>query len=200
MILVVNSENRHLHLNKIEQYFRIRKQIFFDKLKWDVEIDGDLEYDKYDFMPNHYILSLDNAGTVLGGLRQMRTTHPTLTFEKFADLIADPASVFGPDTWETTRFAIRPEDRDIRFASGVNRVAIELCAASLQAGLESGVRRHIAVCEERVIRLTKAFAIPSDTLGRRSSPEGGDILCVAWQVSEESLGRLDWARKQLAVA
>lgn len=199
MILVVTSENKHLHLNKIQQYYRIRKQIFFDKLKWDVEVDGDLEYDKYDFMPNHYILSLDAAGTVLGGLRQMRTTHPTLTFEKFSDMIADPASVFGPDTWETTRFAIRPEDKDVRFASGVNRVAIELCAASLQAGLDNGVRRHIAVCEERVIRLTKAFAIPSETLGRKSSPEG-DILCVAWQVSEESLSRLDWARRQLAVA
>ncbi len=200
MILLVTPENRHLHPEKIAQYFRIRKQIFADRLKWDVEVHGDLEYDKFDFMPNIYILSIDREGTVLGGLRQMWTTRPTLTFEKFADMIEDPAAVFGPDTWETTRFAIRPEDKDVRFTSGVSRVAVELCAASLRTGLDYGVRRHIAVCEERVIRLTRAFDMPCDVLGRKTTPEGEDILCVAWQVSEASLKRLDWAQAQFAAA
>lgn len=200
MILIVTPDNKHRYTAQMHQYFRIRKQIFADQLKWDVAIHNDMEIDRFDDMNAIYILSLDHNGDVAGGLRQMWSDGPTLTRDVFLDMIENPQAVFGPDVWETTRFAIRPADKDIRFTSGVNRVAVELCAASLETGMQYGIRKHIAVCEERVIRLTRAFAIPCDVLGRKTTPEGEDILCVAWDVSAESLARLDWARNQLAAA
>jgi acyl homoserine lactone synthase len=200
MILIVTPENRHAHAAKLQDYFRIRKQVFHDHLGWDVVIDDDCERDIYDQLPCHYILSLSRDGMVQGGLRQMPMTGPTLTWGRFADMIADPLRLFAKDVWETTRFAVRPEDRDIRFMSGVNRIAIELSAAALDMGLRFGARRHVAVCEERVVQLTKSFRIPCEILGRRKSDGGEDILCVAWEVSDESAARLEWARSHFEAA
>lgn len=200
MILLVTPQNRHRYSTQIDDYFRIRKQVFHDLLRWDVQVHGEQEYDVYDRMPCNYILSIDGDGTVEGGLRQMSMAGPTLTWEKFSDMIDDPSGLFAPDVWETTRFAVRPEKKDVRFMSGVNRVAVELCAASLETGLECGAKRHVAVCEERVIRLTRSFRMPCTVLGRKITPRGEDILCVAWEVSDESVERLAWAKSHFEVA
>lgn len=200
MILHVTPENRHLHSRQVAEYFRIRKQVFNDLLGWEVVVHGDQEYDIYDSLDCHYMLALDAAGTVAGGLRQMKMAGPTLTWEKFSDMIADPVSLFNNHTWETTRFAVRPEDKDIRFMSGVNRYAIELSAAALEAGVTFGAKRHVAVCEEKIVRLTKTFRIGCETLGRRATSKGEDILCVAWEVSAASVERLAWAKSHFAAA
>lgn len=200
MILLVTPQNRHRHTRQIDEYLRIRKQVFHDILGWEVTVHGEQEYDMYDSMPCSYILSVDRDGTVQGGLRQMPMSGPTLTWEKFSDMIGDPADLLAPGIWETTRFAVRPERKEVRFMSGVNRVAVELCAASLETGLSWGAKHHVAVCEERVIRLTKSFRMPCAVLGRKVTPRGEDIICVSWEVNDESVERLAWAKSHFEVA
>ncbi|MCF3641737.1 hypothetical protein LXM94_17330 [Rhizobium sp. TRM95111] len=196
MILVITPENRARHKRQIETYFRIRKIVFHDTLGWDVQVDGDLEYDRYDFMPCTYILSLNETGEVVGGLRQMSMAGPNLTWECFADMIPDPAALLSPAIAETTRFAIRPQERDIRVMSGVNRTAIELSNASLELGLQNGIHRHVAVCEDNIVRLTKSFGIACETIGRRDMGNAPPILCVAWEVSAASVEKLAWIKER----
>ena len=190
MIITVSPENRSEHLARIEQYFEIRKQVFHDHLGWDVVVHGNQEYDLYDRLPCHYLLSLAPDGTVQGGLRHMPMTGPTLTWERFSDMISDPADLFAHGVWETTRFAVRPAAKGIRITSGTSRVAVELCREALRFGLSRGARRHVAVCEERVVHLTRLFGIRCETLGRKTVRAGEDIVCVAWEVSAESVQRL----------
>lgn len=200
MILLVTPENRHQYSTQIKSYFRIRKSIFADRLGWDVVCHGDEEFDMYDHMDCYYILALDDAGEVLGGLRQMRMSGPTLTWEKFGDMLGNPADFLNNNTFETTRFAIRSEKKDFRFGSGVNRVAVELCIASLQFGLDYDVTQHIAVCEKKVIDLTRSFRMPCHVYGRKQTNRGEDILCIGWEVNDEAVERLSWAQNYLGVA
>lgn len=200
MILCITPEKRHLYRKQLDDYFRIRKTIFHDTLKWDVRVTGDMEFDQYDSLPCVYILYITQSGVVAGGLRQMRMTGPTLTWEKFSDMIDEPTAIFSPNVTETTRFVIRPEEKDIRVSSGVNRTAIELCNASLEYGASMGITRHVAICEERVVKLTKLFGVECQTLGRRTTGEGDDILCVAWEVSSASLEKLAWVKSHYAAA
>ncbi|MDI7863383.1 hypothetical protein MRS76_15615 [Rhizobiaceae bacterium n13] len=200
MILYITPENRHLYRKQVDQYFRIRKTVFHDTLKWDVQTHGDMEYDKYDSMPCTYVLYLTSTGEVSGGLRQMRMTGPTLTWEKFADMVEDRTQIFSAKVTETTRFVIRPQEKDVRVSSGVNRTAIELCNASLEYGLSQGITRHVAICEERVVKLTRLFGVQCQTIGRRATSNGDDILCVSWEVSSASLEKLAWVKSHYAVA
>lgn len=200
MILVVTPENRPQHKHLIEDYFRIRKIVFHDTLRWDVVVDGDLEYDRYDFMPCTYVLSLSPQGEVTGGLRQMSMAGPNLTWQCFSDMIADPADLLSSSITETTRFAIRPQERDVRVMSGVNRTAIELSNASLEIGFAAGITRHVAVCEENIVRLTQSFGVACQVIGRRDIPGASPILCVSWEVSAASLEKLAWIKERFAAA
>lgn len=193
MILFVTPETRAAHADVLGDYFRLRKTVFHDHLGWDVDVDGDTEHDIYDRMPCYYLLSVDGDGTVLGGLRQMPMSGPTLTWARFSDMIDDPADLLSPQVWETTRFAIRPQRNASRSTSGVNRTAAELSMASLETGLQLGARRHVAVCDERIVRLTACFGISHKIIGRRREGSG-DILCVSWEVSDASVKQLEWAR------
>lgn len=195
MILFISPDDRAAHAEPLRQYFQIRKTVFHDQLGWDVDIDGDMEHDIYDRMPCHYLLSIDAEGTVMGGLRQMPMSGPTLTWARFSDMIGNPADLLAPGVWETTRFAVRSRPGAQRFTSGVNRVAAELSMASIEAGLRLGARRHVAVCDERVVQLTACFGVPYEILGRRADGDG-DIVCVAWEVSDASARQLAWVREQ----
>lgn len=200
MILTVSPENRSEHAARIEEYFKIRKQVFHDLLGWDVVVHGDMEYDLYDHMPCYYLLSLAPDGTVQGGLRHMPMTGPTLTWERFSDMISDPSELFAHGVWETTRFALRPAGKHVRITSGINRVALELCCEALRFGLSRGARRHVAVCEERVVQLTRLFGVRCETIGRKTMRAGEDIVCVAWEVSAESVQRLARVDRYLRAA
>ena len=200
MILIVTPENRAQYRSQIDDYFRVRKTVFHDRLAWDVAVDGDLEYDRYDFMPCTYVLELDGKGGVVGGLRQMSMAGPNLTWEVFHDMIPDPAALLSSAITETTRFAIRPQEMDIRVSSGVNRTAIALSHASLEIGLSRGIVRHVAICEENIVRLTKTFGINCEIIGRREVAGSPPILCVSWEVSAASVEKLAWIRERFAAA
>jgi acyl homoserine lactone synthase len=41
MIYVIDSLNNHLHMQLLEDMFRLRKRVFHDRLGWEVEVqDG----------------------------------------------------------------------------------------------------------------------------------------------------------------
>lgn len=159
-----------------------------------------MEIDIYDRMPNVYILSTSPTGEVLGGLRQMPTTGPTLTWEVFSDMVPDRTAIMSPRVWETTRFCVEPETGQMKVRSGTSRVAIELSLGAIDYGIEHGVARHIAVCERSVFELTRSFRIPSEIIGSRIEPNGSEILCVAWEINQMTAERMQWARGNLNVA
>ncbi len=200
MILTVTPENRSSHLERIDQYLKIRKQVFHDRLGWDVDVHGEREYDLYDHLPCYYLLALAADGSVMGGLRHMPMNGPTLTWECFSDLIGDPADLFAHGVWETTRFAVRPQDRHVRVRNGVNRLALQLCREALQFGLSRGARRHVAVCERRIVHLTTIFGVRCEAIGSKTMTNGDEIVCAVWEVSDESVQRLARAENCLRAA
>lgn len=159
-----------------------------------------MEIDIYDRMPNVYILSTSPSGQVIGGLRQMPTVGPTLTWEVFSDMVPDRSSIMSPKVWETTRFCVEPEVDHMKVRSGTSRVAIELSLGAIDYGIENGITRHIAVCERSVFELTQSFRIPSQVIGSRIEPNGSEILCVAWEINDTTAERMRWARESLHVA
>jgi N-acyl-L-homoserine lactone synthetase len=200
MLHYVHPHQRAQYRSLLEDYFRLRKTIFHDRLGWSVNPVGDMEKDIYDTMDCLYILSTNAQGQLLGGLRQMVTTGPTLTWEVFSDLVPDRTSIMSPQVWETTRFCVSPAASHLKLANGMSRVSIELSRGAIEYGITQGVTRHIAVCERMVFELSRALRVPSEILGSRIEPNGSEILCVAWEVNEESAERLKWAGAMAEVA
>ncbi|PYE87670.1 acyl-homoserine-lactone synthase [Phyllobacterium leguminum] len=200
MLHYVHPHQRPQYRSMLDDYFRLRKTVFHDRLGWSVNVTEDMEKDVYDTMDCLYILSTNAEGKLLGGLRQMVTTGPTLTWEVFSDLVPDRTSIMSPRVWETTRFCVSPDASHLKFANGMNRVSIELSLGALEYGIQQGVTRHIAVCERTVFELSRSLRVPSEILGSRIEPNGSEILCVAWEVNEESAARLKWTGSMVQVA
>ena len=70
MIRVIRGVDRGNFTRELDAFHKMRKQVFFDTFRWDVPIINSWEIDGYDALNPIYLLSLDDAGQVVGGLRK----------------------------------------------------------------------------------------------------------------------------------
>src|SRR5689334_14068410 len=107
MITVVEQNNANEHANLLNGMFRLRARVFHDRLKWNVHVKNGLERDRYDDEgPVYVIYTDDDQQRVLGSLRLLPTTGPTLVTDFFADTLPDAANLTSPSIWECTRFCV----------------------------------------------------------------------------------------------
>lgn len=123
MIVVVELNNACEHPDLLAQMFRLRARVFGERMRWDVNVVDGMERDRYDDLDPVYILHTDDSATrVLGSLRILPTTGPTLISDCFADTLPDAALLSAPSIWECTRFcidadALHSDDRDEMLAA-----------------------------------------------------------------------------------
>lgn len=173
MIVVVEQINARVHANLLDQMFRLRARIFGERLKWDVEIKDGKERDKYDDIGPVYILHTDEeAKTVIGGLRLLPTTGPTVLADFFSDTMPDAAFLSAPTIWECTRFCVdetiagrRHRDRLIasgRLIAGLGEVAIKSGIESILGNFDSTMLRlyRRIGCEVEVLGCTHRYGYP----------------------------------------
>ena len=150
MIVVLEQHNAHKYPYLIDEMFRLRARIFRDRLNWDVQVTDGHERDKYDDeQPVYIIYSDDEAREVIGSLRLLPTTGPTLLADVFSDTLPDAVHLSAPTIWECTRFCLddklldRGQQHEILFASAVLLEAVGEVA--LRAGIEINYRQFRCV-------------------------------------------------------
>ena len=83
---VIRRENRHLYADILENYFRLRHQIYVVERKWmELERPDKREIDQFDTDDTVYLLGLDGRA-IVAGMRLVPTTSPTLLSELFPAL------------------------------------------------------------------------------------------------------------------
>ena len=154
MILVVERHNAREHADLLNDMFRLRARVFRDRLKWNVEVVDGMERDRYDDEDPVYIISTDDhRKKVLGSLRLLPTTGPTLVADFFEDTLPEAAQLTSPSIWECTRFCVDEDylGRDqVTFASGV-----------LFAALGRGCPRRRHSVDPREFRCKDAPPLPA---------------------------------------
>ena len=174
MIVVLEQHNAHKYPYLIDEMFRLRARIFRDRLNWDVQVTDGHERDKYDDeQPVYIIYSDDEAREVIGSLRLLPTTGPTLLADVFSDTLPDAVHLSAPTIWECTRFCLddklldRGQQHEILFASAVLLEAVGEVA--LRAGIESIIGNFDASmlrlyrrigCEVEVLGSTLRYGLP----------------------------------------
>lgn len=101
--IVVNALNLGQYHRYWLEHFRLRREIFVDRLDWDLPCQGDLEFDRFDTPAAHYVLTIDNADRVCVLSRLVPTTVPYM----IETLWPDWPYAGCPKTetvWEASRF------------------------------------------------------------------------------------------------
>ncbi len=93
MIKLVYGHDREKFPELIDAMHRLRKQVFHDRLRWEVPISGDWEIDAFDEEDPLYVLSLDSKGMLQGSLRLLPTTGPNMLRDVFSDLTKETGPV-----------------------------------------------------------------------------------------------------------
>lgn len=98
---VVTWDTIHLHGTLWRDHHRLRKQVFIDRLNYQVPHCERWEWDQYD-TPNAVYLLVTWNGQVVASCRLVPTTGPYMIRDIFPDLHEGPPPA-REDTWEMTR-------------------------------------------------------------------------------------------------
>ncbi len=140
---VIRHDNRHLYEDVLENYFRIRHQIYVVERKWmDLDRPDKREIDQFDTEETVYLIGLDGR-SIVAGMRLVPTTAPTLLSELFPQL-ALKGPVRRHDIYELSRIFVIPARRGEH--AGPRAEAV-IQAATMEYGLSIGLSAFTIVLE-----------------------------------------------------
>jgi acyl-homoserine lactone synthase len=140
---VIRRDNRHLYSDILDDYFRLRHQIYVVERKWSVLDRPDKrDIDQFDTDETVYLLGLEGH-SIIAGMRLVPTTAPTLLSELFPKLSLD-GPVRRPDVYELSRIFVV---RNRRGEHAGPRAEAVIQAAAMEYGLSVGLSAFTIVLE-----------------------------------------------------
>ena len=100
MIRLIRGFDRRNFACELDAFHKIRKNVFFDRFRWEVPVINSWEIDGYDALDPVYLLSVNEAGQVVGGLRLLPMTFMGVTAVPTPGLTIRPRS-FGHSCGQT---------------------------------------------------------------------------------------------------
>lgn len=166
MIKLIYGHERHHYPHFIDAMHKLRKQVFHDRLKWDVSVVGDWEIDAFDDEDPLYVLSLDNDGQLQGSLRLLPTTGPNMLRDVFSQIIENFGAVSNPLVWESSRFCIRMQGgSDQRESQLISKATVELIAGMGEVGLLAGIDHIVTVYDAFLRRIIRQTGCKEELIG-----------------------------------
>lgn len=188
MITLINGHEADRHAGIIDAMFRGRATIFHDKLGWDVHVDNGREMDPYDALNPLYVIALDDeTGAVVGSIRLMPTTGPTLQRDTFADAFDDDVDLVSATIWEATRFCVHPASPRKLTPTRLDRATCEIAIAMCEIGLKAGLTQYIGIFEPHMQRIYRRIGWAPDVLARSNAFATGPIAVGLWDVTTSAL-------------
>lgn len=187
MFVTVQAPDYTRHQALLDQMFRLRKRVFFDNLQWDVEVSGEAERDRYDDLSPVYVLwCSDDGRTLLGSMRLMPTTGPTLLHEVFVRTIPQGLSLEAPGIWEATRCCI---DADALAAhspfTDQSRAFGMICLAAAEVANAHAIHTLISNYEPHMRRIYARCGAQIAELGRADGYGRRPVCCGAFAISDD---------------
>jgi acyl homoserine lactone synthase len=178
MIRIVTKDNAERHVSNLYQMHRLRKQVFKDRLDWDVNVSGELEFDEFDALGPSYLLSMDRFGTLNGCVRLLPTTGPNMLRDIFPFFVTRGAVPRGEQVWEASRFAV---DKNAATAeAGLSQTTYDLLIGVLKFSLSNGINTIACVVDVRMERILRRAGWQLERLG--SAHRIGNTIAMAGQL------------------
>lgn len=145
------------------QLYQFRKQVFADRLGWEVSPEGDQERDGYDTEQTRWVL-IEDDGELIACVRLLSCDGPYMMPDIFPSTLAGEPAPRTAQSWEMTRLAIDAE-RAPRFGNGVSELTLVLFRETNAYAMEHGVKELIGVASTPVERIYRRLGLPITRLG-----------------------------------
>jgi acyl homoserine lactone synthase len=186
MIRVIDGRFRHRFADEIDAMHKIRKKVFFDRMKWQVSVVNDWEVDGFDALSPIYLVCINDAKNVVGGLRLLPTMGFTMINDTFSRLLPNANRVESPLIWESSRFSV-DHDADVAIGKkGLSRATAELGLAMNELGVRTGLTHIVTVYDAFMHRVLKRAGCAGAPIGPPQMIGGVLTYAVFFEVGAET--------------
>ncbi len=199
-VVIHQRANPAVPASVLEEMYRLRFQIFKERLGWDIDCAAFRDEDAYDLLDPVYGIYLGPTGAVEGCWRLLATTGPYMLKDIFSQLLAGTAPPGDRQIWEISRFAVLGLSKGYASLAALSRVTSELLVALFDFCLDAGIRRVVAASDVRFERILQR----SRLIVHRFGPVcmiGTTPAVAGWiDISEDHARRVGAARPRPSAA
>jgi N-acyl-L-homoserine lactone synthetase len=165
------------NLDLLAGMFRLRRRVFKERLDWTVSVSGDLELDVYDALNPTYLVMVTGNREVIGCVRLLPTTGPTMLADTFPQLLNGHAPVRDNRILESSRFCVDTALAAEAGANGLSRATFILFAAMIESLSLLNADKIVTVTDTRMERILRRAGWP---LERIATPQRiGETMALA---------------------
>lgn len=149
---------------RLDGMFRLRHEVFKERLDWEVGSQAGKERDMFDDLDPVYIVC-EHAGEVLGSWRLLPTMGPYMLKNVFPELLYGMPAPEAPDTWEISRFAVSKRVAQNESLGTINTVTNLLLDQLFAFAARRKINRIVAVADVRFERILKRAGLLTQRFG-----------------------------------
>jgi len=164
-ILTVSPDRYVEHQNLLKQMYRLRANVFGERLEWDVTVTDGGERDQYDDLNPTYILTTFGGSKVVGCARLLPALGPTMLERTFPQLLADGLLHATGAMIESSRFCVDTTLPAGRGGGQLHLVTLTMFAGIIEWSRANGYDKIVTATDLRFERILNRAGWPMARLG-----------------------------------
>ncbi len=149
---------------KLDGMFRLRHEVFKERLAWEVGSQSGRERDMFDDLDPVYIVC-EHEGEVLGSWRLLPTTSPYMLKDVFPELLYGMPAPEAENVWEISRFAVSKRVVGNESLGTIKTVTNLLLGQLFEFAQRRNISRIVAVADVRFERILKRAGLLTQRFG-----------------------------------
>jgi acyl homoserine lactone synthase len=162
----------------LDSMYRLRYEVFHERLRWDVRIENGREHDWFDLIGPHYLVAHDDAASALGCCRLLPTLGPNMLRDIFPFLLDGAPMPAAASIWEVSRFAI--SERCAGTGFGFGNVPAAMLAGMFRFADSHSVDALIGVTSAPIERMLRHLGLQVERLG--TARRIGNVMSLAFRM------------------
>lgn len=172
--------------------FRLRHEVFAQRLGWEVQSSQSMERDAYDDLPQvSYVLAKAPDGRIDACWRMLPTIGPYMLRDTFGQLLHGLPAPEAADCWELSRFAVAT-DRTQAGHIGFGPLAMGLMSEAALFAKQHGIERYVTVTTPAIERMLKHQGLHIHRLGPPVRVGVAMALACMIEVDEVTLSAVEF--------
>lgn len=177
-VVIGKAGDRDITPNLMEQMFRLRYDVFHEKLGWQVDGTDQQERDDFDYLNPIYMIAGDQR-QAQGCWRLLPTTGPNMLANTFTQLLRGEKTPIAESVWELSRFAVTSASRRYKGQIYLSDLTYAMIDQLITFADSNSIDQYVTVTSVSVERLMKRCNIPMIRFGDGESTMVGSVESVA---------------------
>lgn len=167
-----------LNATLLDSMYRLRSEIFHDRLGWEVRVEHGREHDWFDLIGPHYLIAHEDGMQALGCCRLLPTLGPNMLRDIFPSLLDGAPAPAAASTWEISRFAISTRCAGDGF--GFGDLPAAMLADMFHFAHSRGIEEIVGVTSAPIERMLRHLGLHVERLG--APRRIGRVLSLAFRM------------------